>query len=447
MKGKKSLMVRKGWEVKPNEGDASRMKASNEWLHIVGISPCPAQEIFNHQGGRQRDPLHYLSFLSRLPDDTVLLVGAPRLQELFPDFGGERLLFKGNLDSLIAQVKSYRGQRVVVLASGDPNFYGIASTLFQHVDPQEIAVYPAVSSMQWAFAKAKIPWHDAALISLHGRPIHHLARVWPGRKIGIFTDGHNTPARIASFLLDRGGVQDGHYFLFENLGYEHEKMTQGTIQELSTRESEPLNILLIVKTATGSPFTQYPTPGLPEEEFFHTAGLITKREIRTAVLSYLRPQEDSILWDIGAGSGSVSIEASRFIQSGLILAIEKKPAEVENIIKNRQKFQVLNLEVILGEAPSILADLPDPDRIFLGGSGRSLGLNLETCWQRLKKGGRIVVNAITLESLAVAKEFFCSQAAYKYFDMTGIQISRKKDLAGLTIMDPSPPVYILVGEK
>lgn len=375
----------------------------------------------------------------------MLLAGAPRLQELFPGFGGQRLFLKGDLDFLINQVKSYRGQRVVVLASGDPNFFGIASTLLQHVDPQEVTIHPAVSSMQWAFAKARIPWHDAALISLHGRPIHHLAKVWPEKKIGIFTDNSNTPARIASFLLDRGAARDGHYFLFENLGCEHEKMTQGTLQDLAARESEPLNILLLVKAAPESPLSLHPAPGLPEEEFFHTAGLITKREIRAAVLSHLRPQEDSIFWDIGAGSGSVSIEAARFIRSGLILAIEKKPAEVENTIKNRSRFQVLNLEVIPGEAPGILTDLPDPDRIFLGGSGRSLGPNLETCWQRLKKGGRIAVNAVTLESLTIAKEFLRSQAGY--FDMTAIQISRKKDLAGLTIMEPSPPVYILVGEK
>ncbi|MEW5803630.1 MAG: precorrin-6y C5,15-methyltransferase (decarboxylating) subunit CbiE [bacterium] len=440
------------------------MKALGEWLHIVGInpvgenpmSPCPEQAIFNQQwndqgkqeGSQQGGHQRYSPFLLHpyLPDDTVLLVGAQRLQGLFPGFGGERLLLKGNLDSLIAQLKSYRGKSVVVLASGDPNFYGIASTLLQHIDPQEIAIYPAVSSMQWAFAKAKIPWHDASLISLHGRPLHHLARVWPSRKIGIFTDGCNTPARIAAFLLDRGVCPDEcRCFLFENLGQKHEKMTQGTLSDLSKRESDPLNILLIMGAGPKNPFSRYPVPGLPEEEFFHTAGLITKREVRTALLSYLRPQEDSILWDIGAGSGSVSIEASRFIRSGIILAVEKKPAEVENIIKNRQKFQTLNLEVISGEAPSILAELPDPDRIFLGGSGRSLGPNLETCWQRLKKGGRIGVNVITLESLAIAKEFLCSQAAS--FDMTAIQISRKKDLAGLTVMEPSPAVYILVGEK
>jgi len=424
------------------------MKSLNEWLHIVGIDPCPAAGILSQKAGSQDCPQPHRPILP-LPNDTALLAGAARLLELFPDFSGQKLpLTAGDLDSFIARIKSYRGQRVVVLASGDPNFYGLAATLLQHVDRKEVAIYPAVSSMQWAFAKAKIPWHDAALISLHGRPMHHLARIWPREKIGIFTDRENTPLRIASFLLDRGARPEGEYFLLENLGAEDEKITCGRLKDLAAAQAEsaPLNILLLIKAASpDSPFSRYPAPGLPEEEFYHTAGLITKREIRAAVLSFLRPQEDSILWDIGAGSGSVSIEASRLIRSGLILAVEKKPAEVENIIKNRQKFQVLNLEVILGEAPIALAELPDPDRIFLGGSGRSLGHNLVACWQRLKKGGVMVINAITLESLNTAREFLASQA--RRFDIIAIQVSRKKELAESTIMEPSAPVYICLGEK
>jgi precorrin-6Y C5,15-methyltransferase (decarboxylating) len=303
------------------------------------------------------------------------------------------------VNAMLRQVdEALTGGDVAVLASGDPLFYGIGRILIDRFGADRIRIHPALSAVQLACARFRIPWDDLSLLSLHGRSMQDLA----GRILGrgpmmLFTDGCNSPDRVAASLLatltgceDRERIAAIRIRVAENLGLADERLTSGSLEEISAGQFSALNMMLI---------EQPPPPatiafGLREDEILHSRGLITKDEVRAATLHRLRLPISGVLWDIGGGSGSVSLEAARMCPNLSIHTIEKKPEEQANIRANIRRYGAYAIHLVPGEAPEALADLPAPDRIFIGGSGQRLEPILEAATARLAEGGRIVVNAV-----------------------------------------------------
>lgn len=331
-------------------------------------------------------------------------------------------------------------KKTVILASGDPMFYGIGSYLAKKVP---IEVYPSVSSLQWAFAKMGESWHDAYIVSLHGRTMKGLAQRIDGKeKVAILTDETNDPPAIASYLLAYG-MTEYEAFVGEHLGGENERCRFFTLEEMKEASFAPLNIVVLRRKTDGTKWMF----GIDDAEFFQRKpekGLITKKEVRVLSLQALHLHEKSVLWDIGTCTGSVAIEAAKMAREGAVFAIEKNAYDIEICQKNMKKFRV-DFTLIHGRAPEHLEQFPDPDAIFIGGTSGSLRDIIAVCCTRLKKGGRIVINAVTVETLYEAIDALRS---YGYtVDILLAQFSRSKPILQLTRFDALNPIYIISAWK
>ncbi len=312
--------------------------------------------------------------------------------------------------TMLAQLKEglEKGD-VAVLASGDPLFYGIGRTLIQRFGADRIRIHPALSAVQLACARFCTPWEDLALISVHGRSLQDMpGRILQHARVMLFTDHHNSPDKIAAGLLstlqtcdDQRRIDAISIRVAENLGLAEERLTGGRLGEIAQRKFSPLNMMLIEQPLV-QPEQAGIRFGLTEEEIRHSRGLITKNEVRAATLHQLRLPRGGVLWDIGGGSGSISLEAARLCPELSIYTIEKKPEEQANIRANIRTFGTYTMQLISGEAPEALVDLPQPDRIFIGGSGKRLEAVLEAAVERLPTGGRIVVNAVLEQTQTTA---------------------------------------------
>ncbi len=375
-----------------------------------------------------------------------LLIASERHLEEFADFAGDTLVITGNVKEVAARCAAEVSKKdVVVLGSGDPNFFGIGRYLATKLGPEALDLYPAPSSMQEAFARAGIAWHDAVFASCHGRPVESVvAQVRDNQKVGLFTDPQNTPGKIARHLLD-AGLPDLTCWVCADLGMESEQVTSGRLSEIAGQTFPALNVLILTHDA---PPVRPLQIGLPEEAFAHRKpkiGLITKREVRAVALSKLHLTDRSTVWDIGAGSGSVAIECALYARNGQIFAIEKNADDVENVIKNIATFGTSNLTAIHAKAPEGLADLPDPDAVFIGGTGGNMEALLNTCLNRLTPGGKLVMTLVTLENLATAHAFF--KARELPLEVTQMNVSRGAPILSMTRMEAMNPVTILALEK
>ena len=337
---------------------------------------------------------------------------------------------------------------VAVLASGDPLFFGIGRMLVKNFGREQVEPLPAVSYMQTAFAKFKEPWDDAAFISLHGRRAEEISTmVLPHRKTFMFTDDKNSPSSIASALISEG-VTDYSVFVAEDLGTPEEKLTSGSLDEIAAGNFSSLSVMILrhKQEATALLENEFPL-GLREDEIVHSRGLITKNEIRAAVLHRLRlpSKAGSVFWDIGAGSGSVSIEAARLSPAMSVYAIEKHSAEIKNVRSNIKRFAANNISVTAGEAPDCLTALPAPDRVFVGGSGGKLGEILEHVSMKLKPGGIVVVNAITERTIKSAPQILLGLG----FQVESSEISLRRTvwINGVSEEKKMNPIHVIAGER
>lgn len=373
-----------------------------------------------------------------------ILMGGERQLALFPDFAGETVVIGSNLAEMVERLKK-TDRRAVVLASGDPLFFGVGRYLLRNLPEEEFEFVPNVSSVQYAFAKIKEPWDDAVFISAHGRGLKGAVdRIVANDKAAVLTDEDNTPAAIAAELIERG--RDGYAaWVCENLGTAEEKIIETDVKGLLEIEAAPLNVLILIKEYEAGGDEYVPTLGIPDEEFSTIKKLITKEEIRVVTLAKLKLRHDMTLWDLGAGSGSVSIEADHLLPNGRIFAVERNPQCVEFIKENLNKFNARHVTLIEGEAPGCLETLPDPDRVFIGGSGGSLWEILEAVDGRLPAGGRVVLNAVTLDTLTAANEYF-DNAGYQV-EVTTINIARTRPLTDYKMFEAYNPVYIVVAMK
>ncbi|OPA77711.1 cobalamin biosynthesis protein CbiE [Paenibacillus selenitireducens] len=380
----------------------------------------------------------YVEFIQ----NSDFLVGGERQLAFFPSYTGEKIVIKGSLKALFEQLRQLSG-RVVLLASGDPFFYGIGSYALKQLDVA-VEVYPNISSVQLAFARMGEAWQDAFFTSIHGRTIKGLAQRIDGReKIAILTDEVNSPNAIAKYLLEFG-MMEYRVFVAEHLGGPQERTGWYSLDEMAEGLFGSLNIVILKKQHDG-PNRQ--GLGIEDEEFAQRKpdkGLITKKEVRILSIANLKLQEDSVVWDIGTCTGSVAIECGRLARMGQIFAIEKNEADLENCKQNMMKFRV-DLTAVHGKAPAGIEDFADPDAVFIGGSGGELRELLHVCCTRLRPNGRIVLNAVTIENLYDAKKAF--EAEGFDVEITLVQISRSKPILTMTRFEGLNPVYIITAKR
>ena len=371
-----------------------------------------------------------------------VLIGHKRHLEIFPDFAGE----KRELEDLSLMLDYLRSteKRVVVLGSGDPNFFGVARFLLRNLPKERVEIFPNVTSVQYAFARIKEPWDDAIFVSVHGRGLKvAIDRIVAAEKIAILTDGVNTPAAIARELIARG-AEGYEAWLCEDLGLPAEKFTKTDVRGLSDISASSLNILILIKAWEPS-LTHYPLLGIADEEFATAKKLITKQEVRAVTLAKLQLQDDLVMWDIGAGSGSVSIEAENLMPNGKVFALEKNPQYLTFIRDNLKKFVSRNIMLVEAYAPEGMDDLPDPDRVFIGGSSGMLEEIIEAVDRRLKPEGRIVLNAVTLDTLTKSVEFLEDHGFT--VEVTCVNIAKTRGLTEYKMFEAHNPVYIIAAWK
>ena len=385
----------------------------------------------------------------QLISESEILFGGERLLRMFPPSQERRVVVGHNLAEIADIIKTNLGQKhMVILASGDPNFYGTAKFMIDKLGKDVFEVIPNVSSMQLAFARIKESWDDAAFVSVHSRPIEDIVEIVRSNyKVCVFTDSEHTPAAIARVLVAQG-VDNYQAYVCQNLGGDDEKVVKANLRRLCDMEFSPLNVLVLLRVQQKKVEDDLPSRifGIPDEEFHRRksrAGLITKLEVRAVSLAKMCLREDSVVWDIGAGSGAISIEASLLAKKGHIYSIEKNTSDVSVIKKNLQKFHAQNVEIIQSFAPDGLGDLPAPNIVFIGGSSGKLKEILDVVCHRLKPGGNIVVNVVSIENLSVAINTI--EANNFMADITLINAARSTHIMELSRLQAMNPVFIVKG--
>ena len=337
-------------------------------------------------------------------DTAELLVGGERHLGLVdcPTAGGhcEKIAWGFPLDATMQTIAANRGRRVVVLATGDPMAYGIGSTLARHFAPEDMAIVPAPGAFSLAAARLAWPLDSCICLTLHGRPLDLLAyHAQPGVRLLILSHDGSTPAKVAERLTELG-YGPSRMSVLESMGAADEARRNGSAETWPAASNADLNTIAVECIAGPEAQARSHAPGLPDEAFLHD-GQLTKRVVRAATLAALAPLPGQHLWDLGAGSGAVAIEWLRAAQDAQgrgasAVAIERDPARAARIAENASRLGTPFLEIITADIAAALPGLAPPDAVFLGG-GLSTEDLVETAWQALKPGGRLVANAVTLE--------------------------------------------------
>ena len=387
----------------------------------------------------------------RLLEAADLLVGPESCGPLLPPTLRTRLRAAANLEELVERIESAGGRRLVVLASGDPLFYGTARYVCTKLGKERFEVVPHVSSMQLAFARVKESWEEAFLANLSGQSIERVIdRIRTADTVGLFTSERWSPAAVARAILDEG-IDSFQAYVCENLGSPDERVTQGSLADIARESFGPLNVMILVRKARvldqpGEAGTRL--FGNPDECFLQSRpkrGLLTPAEVRSLALAEMGLRAASVVWDVGAGSGSVGLEAARIAREGRVYAIEMDPDDHALILENAARFGVTNLHPVLGRAPEAWAALPDPDAIYVGGSGRDVAMLVEQAWQRLKVGGRLVTACNSIENLAAVHALLRSRSGAAAYWL--VNIARGIEQLDRIRFEAINPVFLIAATK
>lgn len=392
------------------------------WLTIIGIG---------------EDGMAGLSAAARrLVDEAEIIVGGDRHHDLAPGHNPERISWPSPFDALVDLLKSNRGRRIVVLATGDPLWYSVGARIARRLPPGEIAFHPQISAFQWAACRMGWSMADVETLTAHGRAAEQvIPYFWPGARLLILTAGSQTPGEVARLLAARG-YGASQMTVLANLGGPEERRIEAVAADWAAAdpvdEMPPFHTLAVSCKGTHQPLLSR-LPGLPDEAFVHD-GVMTKREVRAVTLSRLMPARGEMLWDIGTGSGSIAVEWMRAGRDALAIGIDSNPERLELARQNARALGTPKLELIEGTAPEALAGLPRPDAVFIGG-----GLTRATvarAREALPGGGRLVANAVTLESEALLIALHAELGG----DLTRHSIERAAPLGDLTGWRPAMPV-------
>jgi len=335
--------------------------------------------------------------------EAQVLVGGARHLAMIPEDGRERLAWPSPLAALVDEILARRGTRVCVVATGDPMHYGIGVTLAKRVPIEEMTIVPAPSAFALACARLGWPVAEVASLTLHGRPVELIhGAIRPGARLIILCNDGATPAQVAAALRARG-YGASPMTVFEHMGGPRERRVDGTADAWRDAPVADFNTLAVACAAEPDAPVLPLVPGLPDTAF-QSDGQLTKREVRAATLAALAPVPGQILWDVGAGCGSVAIEWLRAAPGGRAVAIERAAARRALIAGNAAALGVPGIEIVPGDAPEALAGLAPPDAVFVGGGVATPGVRA-ACWEALGPGGRLVANAVTVEGEAALAQW------------------------------------------
>ena len=384
------------------------------WLTIIGIG---------------EDGMAGLSAAARrLVEQAEIIVGGDRHHDLAPGRNPERISWPSPFDALIDLLKSHKGRRIVVLATGDPLWYSVGARILKAIPGDEIGFHPQISAFQWAACRMGWSMADVETLTAHGRAAEQvIPYFWPGARLLILTAGSQTPGEVARLLAARG-YGDSRMTVLANLGGPEERRIEATAAGWADTDPAddipPFHSLAVA--CAGAPEPLLPRlPGLPDEAFAND-GVMTKREVRAVTLARLMPARGEMLWDIGTGSGSIAVEWMRAGRDALAIGIDPRPERLKLARQNASILGTPKLELIEGTAPDALVGLPRPDAVFIGG-----GLTRETvaaARAALPNGGRLVANTVTLDSEAL----LIALQAEIGGELTRLSIERAAPIGGLT---------------
>jgi precorrin-6Y C5,15-methyltransferase (decarboxylating) len=372
---------------------------ARKWLSIVGIG---------------EDGLQGLSTIahSLLAQAEVIVGGDRHLAMLPKDDQRHKIAWASPISTSVEQIIQRQGQSVCVLASGDPMCYGIGVTLTRQIAISEMTIIPAPSAFSLACARLGWSLTEVETLSLCSRPVSLLqSYIYPGARLLILSEGKDTP-KIVAEILTNGGYGGSKITVLERMGGTHERIVQGTAASWS-EEVATLNAIAVDCIADAGVVPLPRLPGLPDNAYHHD-GQLTKSEVRAITLATLAPTPGQLLWDVGAGCGSISIEWMRSHPRCRAIAIEQNSSRLCYIADNAAALGTPNLQIIEGKAPHALKDLPVPDAIFIGGGVTATGL-FDVCWQALRPGGRLVANVVTVEG---------EQTLFRWHEQVGGNLTR-----------------------
>ncbi|MCU0839402.1 MAG: precorrin-6y C5,15-methyltransferase (decarboxylating) subunit CbiE [Rhodospirillales bacterium] len=384
-----------------------------------------------------------------LIDGAELLVGGERHQAMVADSAAVRLTWEGGVHHAAESIRAWRGRRVVVLATGDPMWFGGGANLSRWFSPAEMRVIPHPGAFSLAAARMLWPLADVVCLSAHGKPLGEVVRsLMPGLRLLVLSRDGETPAAAARLLTEHA-YGSSEITVLEHLGGAAERRVDGIAATWDHPPCADLNTLAIVCRADAGCRALPWTAGLADD-VYETDGQLTKRETRAITVAALTPLPGQVLWDIGAGSGSIAIEWLRAAtpiriaggSEARAFAIERNAERCRMIQANAARLGTPQLAVVHGSAPEMLADLPPPDRIFVGG-GVTLAGMLEVCWDALNQGGRLVANAVSLEAVARLLDFQADHGG----TLTRLAVSRAEPVGGLTAFRPLMEVIQLTATK
>ena len=369
-----------------------------------------------------------------------LILGARRLLAVLPAGCTENRAAAYRPDEVAELLQTSGAENAVLVYSGDTGFYSGASSMIEKLEALGVRarVLPGLSSIQLLAAALGRPWQGWNLVSAHGRTCDPVAECMQGRPTFFLTGGSEDPATLCAQLAAEG-FGDVQGIVGQCLGTPEEKLFRGSVKELAAGRFNSLSVLL-VEAAEVLPRR---APGLPDEAFERGDVPMTKQEVRAAVLAKLAVRPEDILWDVGAGTGSVSVELALAAPRGRVYAVECRPEGCALIKANREKFRTRNLVLVEGLAPAALSDLPAPDAVFIGGSKGSLAAIVDAALDK-NPDARICVSAIALETLSAAVAALTAKG--RTVQVSQIAVSRAKAVGGLHLMMAQNPIYLITGE-
>ncbi|MEO1206501.1 MAG: precorrin-6y C5,15-methyltransferase (decarboxylating) subunit CbiE [Pseudomonadota bacterium] len=391
------------------------------WLSIIGIG---------------EDGVAGLSPVARdlLARATLVVGGSRHLQLAHSLIAGETLVWPNPITAAYPEIVARRGQSVVVLASGDPFNFGVGKALTSFVSPDEMFSLPQPSSFSLAASRLGWALQDVETLSVHGRALEGVIRhLHPGARLMLLAWDETTAAKLATLLCERG-LGRSRVHVLEALGGPDERVRVATSDQFDVDAIHPLNVVAVEVAADAQACVINYSAGL-DDTLFENDGQLTRREIRAVTISSLAPRRDEMLWDIGLGSGSVAIEWLLSHPSLKAIGVEAQNVRADRAARNAGTLGVPQLQIVRGEAPGALSHLPAPDAVFIGGGITCPGV-FEAAWHHLRPGGRLVANAVTLESEARVLELAKTHGG----DLVRLAVSRAEPVGRFMGWRPAMPV-------
>ena len=371
-----------------------------------------------------------------------ILIGDKRMLAAFADENKKTYGTIKTAEIVEIAKKAQATDEIAVLVSGDVGFFSLAKTISGKLPECNCTRYCGISSLVYFTSKLEMSWDDVKLVSMHGREQNLVSAVAHNEKVFSLTGGDNSPQVLCQKLCDHG-LGEVKVYVGENLSYPEEKITCATAEEISKLEFPSLSVMLIINEKASA--FEYAVHGLADELFIRSKVPMTKQEVRSVSMSKLQPKATDLIYDIGAGTGSCSIELALLANKGKVWAFERNPVAVELLGKNKELFAVDNLEIVAGEALENIQKMPAPDCVFIGGSGGDLCDMLDVIYSKNSKC-RVVINAITIETLGEVAAYYGAHKDYE-LEVVNVFVARNKKLGSYNLMMAQNPVYVMTALK